>query len=155
MDNSFNNILFLTSFCFMAIDGDIAKEEIKQLQLFAEEDKLFGEINVEEEFSKCLNVLKQIGALLSNAGVQLGTPLLADTGAAASGRAGGQVSLLNEQGIVQASLCQLESDGGTDDTAADDNNIICFLHLSSPPSGSYASARVPMKIGFVGGRNVG
>lgn len=62
MENSFNNILFLTSFCFMAIDGDIAKEEIKQLQSFAEEDKLFGEINVEEEYSKCLNVLKRIGA---------------------------------------------------------------------------------------------
>ena len=62
MENSFNNILFLTSFCCMAIDGDIAKEELKQLQSFAEEDKLFGEINVEEEYSKCLNVLKQIGA---------------------------------------------------------------------------------------------
>ncbi|MCE9105957.1 tellurite resistance TerB family protein [Bacteroides pyogenes] len=61
MENSFNNILFLTSFCCMVIDGDIAKEELKQLQSFAEEDKLFGEINVEEEFSKCLNVLKQIG----------------------------------------------------------------------------------------------
>ena len=62
MENSFNNILFLTSFCCMAIDGDIAEEELKQLQSFAEEDKLFGEINVEEEYSKCLNVLKQIGA---------------------------------------------------------------------------------------------
>lgn len=61
MENSFNNILFLTSFCCMVIDGDIAKEELEQLQVFAEEDKLFGDINVEEELSKCINILKQIG----------------------------------------------------------------------------------------------
>ena len=61
MDESFNKILFLTSFCCMAIDGEIAKEEYDLLKNFSDTEKLFGPINVDEEFQKCMNVLKTIG----------------------------------------------------------------------------------------------
>ena len=61
MDESFNKILFLTSFCCMAIDGEIAKEEYGLLKNFSDTEKLFGSINVDEEFQKCMDVLKTIG----------------------------------------------------------------------------------------------
>ncbi len=61
MDNSFNNILFLTSFCCMAIDGEIAKDEYELLQNFSEKENLFGTLKVEDEFDKCVDVLKKMG----------------------------------------------------------------------------------------------
>lgn len=61
MNNSIDNILFLTSFCCMACDGEIAKEEQEQLRIFAEKEHLFESLNIDDEFEKCLTVLQQIG----------------------------------------------------------------------------------------------
>lgn len=61
MDNSFENILFLTSFCCMSCDGEIAPEEVKQLKEFSESKKLFESLNINDEFQKCLEILNQVG----------------------------------------------------------------------------------------------
>lgn len=61
MDNSFENILFLTSFCCMACDGDIATEELEQLNNFSKKELLFKSLNISDEFNKCLTILKDIG----------------------------------------------------------------------------------------------
>lgn len=61
MDNSFENILFLTSFCCMACDGDIATEELEQLNNFSKKELLFKSLNISDEFNKCLTILKNIG----------------------------------------------------------------------------------------------
>ena len=98
-------------------------------------------------------MLKNVGAFQGQPGVELRTPLLADAGPAAPGSARGQIALLNEQDIGQPPLGQLERHGASDNTAADDNGLIIFLH-SAPPS-RQASARTPMLTGFVGGRKVG
>lgn len=61
MNDSIDNLLFLTSFCCMACDGEIAKEELVQLKAFSEQEHLFGSINIDEEYNKCLVLLKQLG----------------------------------------------------------------------------------------------
>ena len=61
MNDSIDNLLFLTSFCCMACDGEIAKEELVQLKAFSEREHLFGSINIDEEYNKCLVLLKQLG----------------------------------------------------------------------------------------------
>lgn len=61
MDNSFENILFLTSFCCMACDGNIATEELEQLNNFSKKELLFRSLNISDEFNKCLTILKDIG----------------------------------------------------------------------------------------------
>jgi hypothetical protein len=45
----------------MACDGEIAKEELVQLKAFSEQEHLFGSINIDEEYNKCLVLLKQLG----------------------------------------------------------------------------------------------
>ncbi len=61
MDNSFENILFLTSFCCMACDGEIASEEVEQLEAFSESEHLFDSLNINNEFNKCLDILNKVG----------------------------------------------------------------------------------------------
>lgn len=61
MDNSFENILFLTSFCCMACDGDIAAEELDQLNSFSKKEKFFNTININDEFNRCLTILNEFG----------------------------------------------------------------------------------------------
>ena len=41
MDNSFEKILFLTSFCCMACDGEIAPEEYNLMKSFSEKEHMF------------------------------------------------------------------------------------------------------------------
>ena len=61
MDKSFDKILFLTSFCCMACDGEIAAEEVELLKTFSDNEHLFDYINLKEEFDNCLIILKQLG----------------------------------------------------------------------------------------------
>lgn len=61
METNFNNILFLTSFCFMACDGTIASKEVALLHKLATEDHLFGDINVDEELKQYTRQLGEIG----------------------------------------------------------------------------------------------
>lgn len=61
MNESIDNLLFLTSFCCMACDGEIAKEELIQLKTFSDQEHLFKSINIDEEYKKCLVLLKQLG----------------------------------------------------------------------------------------------
>ena len=60
MDNSFNKILFLTSFCCMAIDGEIASEEYSLLKEMSKQ-KIFGNIDIITDYNRCIEVLKQDG----------------------------------------------------------------------------------------------
>ena len=60
MDNSFNKILFLTSFCCMAIDGEIASEEYSLLKEMSKQ-KIFGNIDIITDYYRCIEVLKQDG----------------------------------------------------------------------------------------------
>lgn len=61
MDNSFENILFLTSFCCMACDGEIASEELELLNSFSKKEQLFNSLNISDEFDRCFTILKDIG----------------------------------------------------------------------------------------------
>ena len=61
METDFNNILFLTSFCFMACDGTIASKEVALLRKLATEDHMFGNINVDEELNRYTKQLEELG----------------------------------------------------------------------------------------------
>lgn len=61
METNFNNILFLTSFCFMACDGTIASKEVALLRKLATEDHMFGNINVDEELNRYTKQLEKLG----------------------------------------------------------------------------------------------
>lgn len=61
MDNSFENILFLTSFCCMACDGEIASEEVELLRNFSVHEQMFNTLDIKEEFSKCFALLTKLG----------------------------------------------------------------------------------------------
>lgn len=60
MHNSFNKILFLTSFCCMAIDGEIATEEYSLLKDMSKQN-LFGDIDISADFDRCVEVLQHDG----------------------------------------------------------------------------------------------
>ena len=57
----YSKILFLTSFCVMACDGDMANEEINLLKNLANQQKLFGDIDVEDEINKYIRLIKDQG----------------------------------------------------------------------------------------------
>lgn len=65
MDNSFNKILFLTSFCCMAIDGEIATEEYTLLKEMSKQN-LFGDIDICADFDRCVEVLQHNGSNFIN-----------------------------------------------------------------------------------------
>ena len=112
-----------------------------------------------------LQVFKNMRALQGEAGVELGSPLLADAGAAAPGGAGGQIPLFDQQNVGNAPFGQLKGGGAADDAAADNNDFVFAFHQAVPPFPPFpaaplwpsfqASARTPMETGLVGGRKVG
>lgn len=61
MELNFNNILFLTSFCFMACDGSIANKEIELLRKLSNEDHLFGDIKIDEQLDEYTKQLERMG----------------------------------------------------------------------------------------------
>ena len=76
-------------------------------------------------------VFQNLGGFISQGGVQLGTPLLTDAGAAAAGSAGSKEASLNKEGIGHATLSKFERDRATAHTAADDNAFVILLQFFS------------------------
>ena len=61
MDNSFNKLLFLTAFCCMSCDGEIATDEVEIIKQMAKEKQLFGDIDVDLELDKLVAEINQKG----------------------------------------------------------------------------------------------
>ena len=50
----------------MACDGEIAPEEYNLMKSFSEKEHLFDSLSFNEEFNKCLDILKEIGSNFIN-----------------------------------------------------------------------------------------
>lgn len=50
----------------MACDGEIAPEEYNLMKSFSEKENLFDSLSFNEEFNKCLDILKEIGSNFIN-----------------------------------------------------------------------------------------
>ncbi|UXX80773.1 hypothetical protein N7E81_06625 [Reichenbachiella carrageenanivorans] len=57
----FNKILLKTAFSFMTCDGHIAANEVALIRKMAEEDKAFGEIDIDNELDFLIEVINTMG----------------------------------------------------------------------------------------------
>ncbi|SMD36199.1 Uncharacterized conserved protein, tellurite resistance protein B (TerB) family [Reichenbachiella faecimaris] len=57
----FNKILLKTAFSFMTCDGHIAPNEVALIRKMAEEDKAFGEIDIDTELDFLIEVINSLG----------------------------------------------------------------------------------------------
>lgn len=57
----FNKILLKTAFSFMTCDGHIAPNEVALIRKMAEEDKAFGEIDIDSELDFLIEVINSLG----------------------------------------------------------------------------------------------
>lgn len=57
----FNKILLKTAFSFMTCDGHIADNEVALIRKMAEEDKAFGEIDIDNELDFLIEVINTMG----------------------------------------------------------------------------------------------
>jgi len=61
MENVFEKLLLQTSFACMACDGEIAHEEVATIKSFAEEKKVFGNLDIETELQMLTEEINKKG----------------------------------------------------------------------------------------------
>lgn len=61
MENVFEKLLLQTSFACMACDGEIAHEEVATIKSFAEEKKVFGNLDIETELQMLIKEINKKG----------------------------------------------------------------------------------------------
>ena len=120
-------------------------EPVLDFQIFAELDHFLiriryqqiaalVELNAPRITGILFHMLEKMRALEGDRGVQFGTPLLSDACTAAAGGSCCEESLLDQQDVLYAALCQFKGQRTAVDTAADDHDFICFFHSAPPPS---------------------
>lgn len=63
MENVFEKLLLQTSFACMACDGEIAHEEVATIKSFAEEKKVFGNLDIETELQMLIKEINKKGKI--------------------------------------------------------------------------------------------
>lgn len=78
-------------------------------------------------------MFKDMGTFQGDPRVQLGSPLLADTGAAAARCTGGQKTFLNQEDVRDSTLGEFKCGGTSNNASADNDDIVGFFHSQPPP----------------------